>query len=250
MSAVVLNIVIGLVTSVLSGGSVWFWRRAAIATSVRRKAAFFGLAPGSMCLIVMPNRWDKSGATSHNDVYALVEIVKLADELKCLTEMLPANQVRGGNGDGPEFCIGGPVSNLRTGALLAAYLPGVAMRDLNDGHDPLAIIAAGQRYQWRDQHRYDYALVARFTPAHCNAPVIIICGQTSISNRASINFLKREYLSLAKNMASPDQFCLVLKISAVDGSSYQSVELAADVTTAAFAPHQSAPVIVANSSQS
>jgi hypothetical protein len=250
VSAVVLNIVIGLVTSVLSGGSVWAWRRAAIATSVHRKAAFFGLAPGSTCLVAMPNRWDRPGATSHNDVYALVEVVKLADELKCPTEMVPANQLHGGNGNRTEFCIGGPVSNPRTGALLAGYLPGVAMRDLNDGHDPLAIIAAGQRFQWRDQRRYDYALVAKFTPAHSHAPVIIICGQTSISNRAAISFLRREYLSLAKRMASPDRFCLVLKISAVDGSSYQAVELAADVTTAAFTPHQSAPAIAGNSSQS
>lgn len=47
----------------------------------------------------MNHHWDRPTATSHDDVYALVEIVKLTDEIKCPTDIVPANQVHAVNGD-------------------------------------------------------------------------------------------------------------------------------------------------------
>lgn len=57
------------------------------------------MVPGSSCLIAMNHHWDRPTATSHDDVYALVEIVKLADEIKCPTDIVPANQVHAVNSD-------------------------------------------------------------------------------------------------------------------------------------------------------
>jgi hypothetical protein len=58
VSAALLNILIGLVTSVLSGGSVLAWRHVKDARILSRKAAFFG-------------HWQKPGSTSHDDVQAM-----------------------------------------------------------------------------------------------------------------------------------------------------------------------------------
>jgi hypothetical protein len=46
MSAVILNIAVGLITSVISGASVWAWGRARVTRRQRERARFFGLSPG------------------------------------------------------------------------------------------------------------------------------------------------------------------------------------------------------------
>jgi hypothetical protein len=83
VSAALLNIVIGLVTSVLSGTAVLVWRRAASSRVLHRKAAFFGLRPGRRCLIVMNNHWQLPGSASHDDVHVMLEIAALAHEAGC-----------------------------------------------------------------------------------------------------------------------------------------------------------------------
>lgn len=172
MSAVLLNVLIGLVTSVLSGGAVLTWRRVRDTRIVRRRAAFFGLRPGRTCLIVLNDHYDKPGSTSHNDVHTLIEIAALAHEASCPISVLPAGGLHESNGDRTEFCIGEPTSNR---------------------------------------------------------------GQRSIDNRVAINFLQREYRSLSRSVGSPDRFCLVVRIISSDTYGYQSAEVAADVTGAAFA---------------
>lgn len=248
MSAVVFNIVIGLVTSLLSGGSVWAWHRTAIATAVRRKVAFFGLAPGTTCLIVMNNHWQKPGSTSHNDVYAMIEVAALAHETGCPIMVLPADQLRESNGDRTEFCIGGPTSNPRTAGHMAANLPGV--KDLSEagGLGPGALLVGGEQFRF-ERGRLEHALVARFTPPGSSRSVILISGHRSINNRAAIHFLTREYRNLSKSVASIEQFCLVLRIDASDTYGHQATELVADVTTAAFTPHQASSATIENSSQ-
>jgi hypothetical protein len=54
LSAVILNIVVGLMTSLISGGSVWAWGRARVTRRQRERARFFGLSPGDTGRIVAP----------------------------------------------------------------------------------------------------------------------------------------------------------------------------------------------------
>ena len=54
LSAVILNIVVGLITSLIGAGSVWVWGRARVTRRQRERALFFGVSPGDTCRIVAP----------------------------------------------------------------------------------------------------------------------------------------------------------------------------------------------------
>ena len=127
MSSALLNITIGLATSIIGGGSVWLWQRVRNARLLRRKEIFFGLEPGGTCLIVMNNKANMVGSTHHHDVQAMIEIAALAGGVGSLVLIESCNEFHGINGDRTEFCIGGPGggSNPRTGGHLAAHLPSV-----------------------------------------------------------------------------------------------------------------------------
>jgi hypothetical protein len=144
------------------------------------------------------------------------------------------------NADRTEFCIGGPMggSNPRTGAHLTAHLPGVSIiPDESDRRDSTAIVVGGQEFPC-DRGNEEHALVAKFTPPGSSRPVIIICGQSSITNRAAIHFLRREYRSLAKALSSTERFCIMVRVASIGAYGFQAAELAADVTGTAFALHR------------
>jgi hypothetical protein len=73
-------------------------------------------------------------------------------------------------------------------------------------------------------------------------PVCVISGHRALSNRAAVDFLKREYRNLSTTVASLERFCLVLRMNASDTYGHKATELVADVTDAAFAPHQTPSV--------
>ena len=237
MSSAFLNIVIGLVTSVIGGACVWAWQRVQGASRLRRKERFFGLEPRGTCLIVMNNKAGLTGSTSHHDVQAMIELATLASGVGTSVVIESCDDFQGINGDRTEFCIGGPSggSNPRTGGHLAAHLPGVAIRAEPDRRVLPAIVAGDQEFHWR-RGEHDYALVAKFTPPGSSRPVIIISGQTALSNRAAVYFLKREYISLSKSLGSVDRFCIVIGVPAVGTYGYQAAELAADLSAIAFRP--------------
>jgi hypothetical protein len=233
VSSALLNILIGLVTSVLSGTAVLLWRRAASSRILHRKAAFFGLRPGSPCLIVMNNHWQLPGSASHDDVQVMLEIAALAHEAGCPVNVIPADDLRERDSDSVEFCVGGPLSNPRTGAHLAAYLPGVKQRPISARSDSGAIVVGGRKFAFK-RGRQEHALVAKFTPAHSKYPVVVIYGQRAIDSRAAVNFLKNSYKTLSKTVDSVNKFCLIIQVAASDTYGAQAAELAADVTSAAF----------------
>jgi hypothetical protein len=233
VSSALLNIVIGLVTSVLSGTAVLLWRRAASSRIVHRKAAFFGLRPGGPCLIVMNNHWQLPGSASHDDVHVMLEIAALAQEAGCRISVVPTDDLRERAEDSVEFCIGGPLSNPRTAAHLAAYLPGVKQHRISASSDSGAIVVGGRRFAFK-RGKQEYALVAKFTPAHSSRPVILIYGQRAINSRAAINFLKHNYRTLSKTVESIGRFCLIIQVTSSDAYGSQAAELAADVTSDAF----------------
>ena len=98
MSAALLNILIGLATSIISGTAVWTWQHGKNARVLRRKAAFFGLKPGSECLIVMGNVPDRPRASAHDDIHALLEAGALAAEAGCPVSVRFPEELRESNG--------------------------------------------------------------------------------------------------------------------------------------------------------
>ncbi|MEU1510349.1 hypothetical protein ABZ495_36100, partial [Kitasatospora sp. NPDC005748] len=124
MSDAVLNVVIGLVTSVVSGGSVWAWKRVSAARVLHRKRALLGLRPGVPCVVILNGHWQMAAVTEHGDVYAIIELAMLAEESGCAFTLVAADAPEL-NGDRTELSIGGLGSNRRNVEYLARYLPGV-----------------------------------------------------------------------------------------------------------------------------
>jgi hypothetical protein len=229
----VIDIVTGLLTAVISGTCVWMWQRGSRVRRLRRKAAFFGLRARQECLVVINHHWQSPKTISREDVYALLDVGSLAEEIGCRLSVRSSNEHVGGvAGRRTEFCIGGPDSNARAGAHLASFLPGVRFRPFKEVRVHVELVVGEQRFV-RDPDKIEYALVARFTPAGGTHPVFLICGQTAITNRAAIHYLKTNYRELAR-IVSLDSFCLVVKVTEPEVYGHEMVTLEADVSGAAF----------------
>ncbi|GAA1628313.1 hypothetical protein GCM10009733_026320 [Nonomuraea maheshkhaliensis] len=236
MSDALLNIVIGLVTSVISGGSVWLWQHGHNARALRRKAAFFGLQQGKQCLIFTGNKYDSPGSADYQEVHALIDVATLAHEIGAKITLESCDLFRGSNGDRTEFCIGGPLGpNPRTAGHLAAHLPGVEIKPWDrDRADTLTIVVGGQAFPW-NRRQEEYALIAKFTPPEASRPVFVIFGQTATGTRAAIHFIKREHHNLSQTLTSDDRFCIIVRVKGILTYGHQATELASNVSEAAFA---------------
>ncbi|MDB1090036.1 hypothetical protein PJ985_20975 [Streptomyces sp. ACA25] len=233
MTGAMVNVGIGLMTSILSGGGVWLWQRLGSVRALRRKARFFGMTPGGTCLIILNNKYDKPGTTHHNDVHALIEAATLAREVRCEVSVESSDTFLGSNEGSMEFCIGGPSgSNVRTAGHLAHNLPGVTLRP-HGGRDSLAIVVGDEKFRWK-RGEQEYALVAKFTPPGATRPVMLISGQRAVANHAALHFLRESYRQVAEVVNSVEQFCIIVKVSSVDTYGFQAAALERDVTAAAF----------------
>lgn len=237
MSAALLNVLIGIVTSILSGGGVWLWNRAKRARTLHRKAAFFGLEGGAPCVVVMNDKYSKPGSMDQHDVHALVEVAMLGRELGSPVSIRRWQEFQESNGASTEFCIGGPLgnSNPRTGGHLAAHLPGVTIQPFGPGEDSLAFQVDGERFRCTPGRR-EHALVAKFRPDPASRPIFVVCGQTSLANRAAVHFLQRRHRDLAGSLETAERFCLIVRVDAIETYGFQAAALERDVTRTAFAP--------------
>jgi hypothetical protein len=235
VAGTVLNIVIGLVTSGLGGGAVWVWQRGKYSREFRRRTRFFGTSPGGTCIIVMNNKHGRPGSTHHHDVQAMIETTILAYELRCKITVKPSDEFRGSNEDSVEFCIGGPAhgSNVRTAGHLAHSLPGVIVHPFSEEMHSLTIEVGNESYRW-DRGNDEYALIAKFITPGARRPVILVCGQSALTNRAAVHYLRHSYRRIADSVASVDRFCVIVKVSSIRTYAFQGATFESDVSAAAF----------------
>ncbi|MDG5803801.1 hypothetical protein P9869_14185 [Streptomyces ossamyceticus] len=235
MTGIVLNVVIGLVTSMLSGGTVWVWQRQARRRVLRRKAGFFGIMPGDPCIVVMNNKWDAPGTAQHRDVQAVLKAALLAAEQGCEVTMRSSDEFRGSNGGSVEFCIGSPEngSNVRTGGHLRHNLPGVTVHPFDEPGLSMAIEIGGEVFGW-DRGEQEHALVAKFVPPGAQRPVVLISGQTSLANHAAVHYLMTSWRDLAARLDDTERFCVVLRIDSIRTYGFHGAAFARDVTASAF----------------
>ncbi|MFJ4092864.1 hypothetical protein ACIPYS_14880 [Kitasatospora sp. NPDC089913] len=226
MSDAVLNVMIGLITSVVSGVSVWAWRRVSTARVLHQRQALLGLRPGVPCVIVLNSHWQIPAVTEHSDVYAIIDLAMLAEESGCAFSLVAADAPEL-NGDRTELSIGGLGSNRRNVEYLARHLPGVTVDRSGD-------FSAGGEHFPHEYGRTDHALVAKFTPPQSAQPVLMIMGQSAIANRAAVHLLKHDHKRLVREVESLDRFCLMLRVDAADTYGYQAVEVATDLSGSAF----------------
>lgn len=228
-----LNIVLGVVTSAVSAALGWSGRRVLTRRRLGRKQRFFGLPSGSECVLVVNQHAGASRNQTYvarHDVFALLELAALIKECGANADILAHDTARQGFGQRTEFCVGGPVSNQRTAAHLAALLPGVTVdvsREPGPGRGAFTI--GGETYRM-EQDEVEYVLLARITPGEGGRPVFLASGQRAITNQAAVRHLARHHRGLARKHGVNGVFCLLLKV--VNSKAYgpDVVEVVADLT--------------------
>ena len=234
LSAVILNIVVGLITSVIGAGSVWAWGRARVTRRQRERASFFGVSPGDTCRIVAPQAVGAPRTISKHDVFSIVELAKLMRDLRADLDVVGSGEGAYGVGDVTEFCLGGPAANIRMQSHLARFLPGVSVLSYAPGaQEPAAIVAAGQEVL-RERDAREYVLVAKVRLPDGGQPLFLICGQTSITNRAAASYLRDNYRRISSVHGNRENWCVVLRVVAPSVYGHQMTELAADVSASVF----------------
>jgi hypothetical protein len=200
------NIVLGVVAVGLGAALGWIARTYLWRRKLRRKQAFFGLPENSESLLVVNRDPATAEPAVHRfDVFALLEL-----------------------------CVGGPGSNRRMVAHMAAMLPGIRVNvDPEPGPDRGAFQIGSERYRM-DPGVTEYVLLARLTAGERREtrPVFLFCGQRAITNQAATRYLARHHERLARKHGS-NSFVLLLKVINSQAYGPDVVELVADVTKVA-----------------
>ncbi|MFE9702314.1 hypothetical protein [Streptomyces sp. NPDC005930] len=232
------NIVLGVVAAGISATLGWFARTYLWKRKLRRKQAFFGLPDGSESLLVVNRDPASSEPAVHRfDVFALLELSALVKDCGAHAQVVTQDMVGQGFGERTEFCVGGPGSNRRMVAHMAAMLPGVRMNvDPEPGPDRGAFQIGGERYRL-EAGVTEYVLLARITAGdrHEARPAFLFCGQRAITNQAATRYLARHHEKLARKHGT-GSFVLLLKVVNSQAYGPDVVELVGDVTRAATSP--------------
>ncbi|WP_035848430.1 hypothetical protein [Kitasatospora azatica] len=246
MADIVLNIVLGLLTSAIGAAAGWLVQRLRRRRRLARMQEFFGMPGGSDCLLVV-NRHVSSahGHSVHrDDVSALMELAVLVNSCGARPEILAHDQTRQGLGDKAEFCLGGPASNERAAAHLGWRLPSVQF-SYDPGTSSGAIQVGEQEFRQEPTAEHSpgwtYALLARLDPGNGGRPTFLIAGLTAISNHAAVRYLIGRQGELMRRHGSHGSFALILRVINPGRYGPDVVERVADVSEAAIAP-AAAPV--------
>jgi hypothetical protein len=231
------NLVLGLAALVIGLVGGWFLRTYVWRRRLDRKQKFFGLPKESECLLVVPRDPGARGwSLARHDAFALLELAAVIKECGAHAEVLAHDTAWQGFGARTEFCIGGPVANLRLAAHLRSMLPGIEIdTEAAPGPEQGAITVGGDTYRM-EKGSVEYVLLARLASARESGndrPVFLSSGQRGIANQAAVRYLARHHVRLARKHGVDGTFCLLLRV--VNSQAYGSdvVELVADVTKAA-----------------
>ncbi|MET9774380.1 hypothetical protein ABZ023_08900 [Streptomyces sp. NPDC006367] len=232
------NIVLGVIAAGISAALGWLARTYLWKRRLRRKQAFFGLPANSESLLVVNRDPAASEPAVHRfDVFALLELSALVKDCGAHVQVVTQDTVHQGLGERTEFCVGGPGSNQRVLAHMAAMLPGVRINIAPEpGPDRAAFQIGGERYRM-DPGVTEYVLLARLTAGDRPEarPVFLFCGQRAITNQAATRYLARHHERLARKYGR-NPFVLLLKVVNSQAYGPDVVELVGDVTRAATSP--------------
>ncbi|MEU2898622.1 hypothetical protein AB0O72_24270 [Streptomyces sp. NPDC088106] len=232
------NIVLGVLATGVSAALGWIARTYLWKRKLRRKQAFFGLPENSESLLVVNRDSATAEPAVHRfDVFALLELSALIKDCGAHVQVVTQDAAHQGFGERTEFCVGGPASNRRMVAHMAAMLPGVRVNvDPEPGPDRGAFQIGSERYRM-DPGITEYVLLARLTVGERDEtrPVFLFCGQRAITNQAATRYLARNHERLARKHGS-NSFVLLLKVINSQAYGPDVVELVGDVTKSAQTP--------------
>lgn len=231
------NIVLGVIAAGISAALGWLARTYLWKRRLRRRQAFLGLPANSESLLVVNRDPAAAEPAVHRfDVFALLELAALVKDCGARIQVVTHDTIQQGFGERTEFCVGGPGSNRRTAAHMAAMLPGVRVNvDPEPGPERGAFLIGDEHYRM-DPGVAEYALLARLTSGNAGArPVFLFCGQRAVDNQAATRYLARHHERLARTYGG-GPFVLLLKV--VNSRAYgpDVVEFVADVTGVATRP--------------
>lgn len=230
MTSTIRDLLIGLITSVITGFSVWFWERFRRNLDLTRKSSFFGTQPNENCLVIINHNPRGRELLSHWDVETVVEIVKIIFDINGEVIIAAFDKALEPAGEITEFCVGSPDSNERTEAHIKNFMQNFSNTPYSkDSLDSLAIHIAGETYRHK-RGELEYIVLAKIVPDQYSHPIFIVSGQSSLGNKASVYFLYKNYKELLWNRYKYDSFCLLLRIREPKLYGYKSVELVKDVT--------------------
>ncbi len=237
MTDMVLNVVLGLLTSAIGAALGWLAQSLRRRRRLERTRAFFGLPRDSECLIVV-NRSVGTGSSdstvTRRDAFALMELAGLVKECGAQIALVAHDSVEPGLGRKTELCVGGPVSNERMAVHLPRALPGLT---ITSGPKPEAntLTVGGETYVHGGASE-TYALVARFvTATEARHPVFLVCGLTGVANHAGVRYLANHHRTWARKYGTDSTFAIVLRVVNPKDYGPDQVEFVADVTAAATA---------------
>ncbi|MEV5882015.1 hypothetical protein AB0L74_04725 [Streptomyces sp. NPDC052020] len=232
------DIVLGVLAAGISATLGWAARTYLWKRKLRRKRAFLGLpANGESLLVVNRDPAAVEPAVHRFDVFALLELAAVVRECGAHFQVVTHDTVHQGVGERTEFCVGGPGSNRRVAAHMAAMLPGVRVTvGPEPGPDRAAFLIGTEHYRM-EPGITEYVLLARLTAGGGPGvrPVFLFCGQRAITNQAATRYLARNHERLAREHGG-EPFVLLLKVVNSQAYGPDVVELVADVTRAATSP--------------
>lgn len=233
------NIVLGVLAAGISAALGWLARTYLWKRKLRRKQAFFGLPDNSESLLVVNRDAGSTDLAVHRyDVFALLELSALIKDCGAHAEVITQDAARQGFGERTEFCVGGPTSNRRMMAHIAAMLPGVLVKvDPSEPGPVRMTYQIGSERYLLEKGVSEYVLLARLTAGQpgLTRPVFLFCGQTAITNQAATRYLARNHERLSRKYGN-NSFVLLLKVVNSQAYGPDVAELVADVTRAAHTP--------------
>jgi hypothetical protein len=231
------DLLINLLASVIAGTAVWLAGFLLRRRRLARERAFFGLAEGASCLLVVSRHASspREHSVHRRDVAALVELATIARACGAHADRVGESGPAGEIGRLTEFCVGGPGSNNpRSTTHLRTILRGVSYAVGDSPDAPLAFTVGGTRYGAGPE--VSHVLLARFRGPAGGHPVFLLGGLTAGSNLAAARYLASRHRELDRTYGADRPFALVLRI--VEPAAYGTdfTELVADVTDVAFSP--------------
>lgn len=232
-SEVVVQLALGVGSSVLTGAGVWLAQRVRATGRVRRLRRFLGLGGllGGDCRLVIGDHFSQPGAVHRRDMAAMLELATVVRSAGGRPEVLSAGQATA-PGDDVEFCVAGVHANRRTEAHLRRYLPGLSMRNRDGVTVPDIVVGTTWYPVSDDAHHGIIARVCRPERPH----LFLVFGQTGISTVAMAAHFAAHLPALDRRFGAERTFCLVLRAHTPRAYGYSEVEEIADVTDQALSP--------------
>lgn len=150
------------------------------------------------------------GFIHHQDAYAFTYLAHLALDLKISPEIIPFHKIPESEDPMDEFCVGGPLSNMRTKVILSKYYPGFTV-DLAAGTTPGTYHAsfklAGKEVTVGKNEEYSFLVKTR---TNYSRTVHLLFGITPLGTAGAAYYLFRYYRDIYKLYGRSPYF-MVLK---------------------------------------